>query len=744
MHGNRFSYIPGKAEGYDLPLQNFLPVLPKDTFPFWVEKTKISKHLLIDPISANPLLAVELAACGHRILSARSNPITWLITEVIAAGLKESDFSSAINKLLNMRHGDSTLSNHLQGLYETQCLNCGKMIQPEGYVWEKGTDWPILKVYLCPNCGDEGEKEISDFDRENIFRLGTLGIHRSRAFQRVAFGGPYEHASLNEALDCYLPRALYVCMLLTNILDRLSVEKKQSKVFRAVLLSIFNDAHSLKHWPLRDYRFLQLTVPQKFFEKNLFLAIQNVSKQWRHLENPVEISYWPNLPSEGGGICFFQRALAEKKQLIPDNTDTLITTIFPRPGQAFWTLSAVWAGWLWGNKAVHPMRSALSRRRYDWFWFTKAVHVALTRISTSVNANSICLGVLPEYTPNLAFGLFAGMHTAGYKLEGSAYRIADNALQCQWKRVTPSAKTPRSEINFRDEIGQYLASRGEPAEYHHIIMHTIIEYARKNGITDSLSEISESDFTKIQNLIKQLLSKVDFLLPYASELTGGSRWWLVNEKNIEPPLTEKVEIAIRDILLSQKEIHKNELDRKICTLFAGSLTPETDLIETILETYAQPIPENEAVYQLKKNESTSSRNDDLTEIKEMVKIIGDSFHLNVSGSEPVFWTEKNSGKILFAFYLTETAEISKFLFEHKQVEEVHKIIVFPGSRSSLITYRLLHDARLSLAAEERWHFLKFRSVRSLVKRENLDLKSWLDIIDSDPPLKDPPNQLPII
>jgi hypothetical protein len=744
MHVNSFSYVPGEAEGYKLPLQNFLPVLPKGTFPYWVKKAGISKHLLIDPISANPLLAVELAACGHRILSARSNPIIWMMTEVLASGPKETDFSTAVNKLLNMRHGNSTISDHLQDLYETPCSNCGKMIQPEGFVWEKGAEWPILKVYQCQYCGDEGEKEVSDFDRENIYRLGKLGIHRSRAFQKVAFGGTYEHASLNEALDCYLPRALYVCMLLTNILDRLSIEKKQSKIVRAVLLSIFNEAHSLKHWPIRNYRFLQLTVPQKFFEKNLFLAIQNVSQQWLHFNNPIEISYWPNLPPPRGGICFFQRGLAEKKQLIPENLDTSITTIFPRPGQAFWTLSAVWAGWLWGNKAVIPMRSALSRRRYDWFWFTKAVHVALNRISSSIHGNSICLGLLPEYTPNLAFGLFTGLFTAGYEMIGSAYRVSDAALQCQWKKVSSSAKPPQSEINLKNVVNQYLSARGEPTEYHHIIMHAIIEYVKKGGLTNKLSDISETDFSKMQNLIKQLLSKIDFLTPYSSELAGGSRWWLINEKYINPPISEKVEIAIRNILLSQKNIQKNKLDRVVCSMFPGFLTPEAGLINTILDTYTEPITAFNDGYRLNDSEYKFARDADLIEIINAIKSIGNSFNVHVSGNGPLFWTDKKSNKILYAFYPIVTAGISKFLFGHKQAEEVHKIIVFPGSRSSLIAYRLLHDPRLAIAVEERWHFLKFRSIRSLVKRGNLNLQSWEEIIDSDPPLKDPPNQLPII
>ncbi len=319
MSVNNFSYNPGRIEGNALPLQNFLPTLPKGTFPTWVENMGLSSHLFVDPISDNPLLSVELAAAGFRVLSARSNPIIWLMTEVIASAPTEEYFSTVLNKLLNTRQGDTTLSDHLRGLYETPCENCGKMIQPEGFVWEKVKNWPISKVYQCKYCTDEGEKEISGFDRENLDRLGSLGIHRSRAFQRVVFGGNYEQISLNAALDCYIPRALYVCMLLVNRLDRLSLEKPQSKIIRAALLSIFNDAHSLKHWPARDYRFLQLSVPQKFFEKNLFLSLQQVSQLWRQIKTPVKISYWPNLPKEDGGICFFQRDLAEKNQLIPKN-----------------------------------------------------------------------------------------------------------------------------------------------------------------------------------------------------------------------------------------------------------------------------------------------------------------------------------------------------------------------------------------------------------------------------------------
>jgi hypothetical protein len=741
MSVNNFSYIPGSIKGYDMLLENFIPPLPKSTFPSWIEKMGLSDHLIIDPISANPLLPVELAASGYRVLSARGNPIIWLITEVAASAPTKEDFSTVLNKLFNTRHGNATLFNHLQDLYITPCINCGKMIQPDGFVWEKGKDRPISRLYHCQFCADEGEKDISDFDLENLNRLGNLGIHRSRAFQRVVSGGEYEQASLHAALDCYLPRALYVCMLLVNRLERLSLNKDQAKYIRAVLLSVFNDAHSLKHWPPRDYRFLQLSVPTKFFERNLFLSLQTASQHWKHINTAVKISYWPNPPDEGGGICFYQRDLTEKNKLVSNNTPAAITTIFPRPGQAFWTLSAVWSGWLWGSKAVSPMRSALGRRRYDWYWFTKAVHIALNRITSSLQDNTLALGILPQYTPNLAFGLFTGMHTAGFELRGSAFRVSDEMLQCQWKKRPSANSVLQSEVDLHKVISQFLTARGEPAEYHRIIMQTIIEFARENRIPINLSEVKESDFTRLQNLIKQLLAETNFLKPFSSDLPGGSRWWLLNEKNIEPPISERVESVVRKFLLSRKEIHLEDLDREICEKFTGERTPEPELVNTILQSYAAPKPNDPYLFRLRSNESADAREKDLKEIKDMLIKIGKSFNLQATGNSIIYWKDIVSKNYSYIFYPTVSTEISQFVFKHEPLGNAQQVIVFPGSRSSWISYRLQHDPHFASAVENGWHFLKFRYLRRLAKKDDLDLHSWIELLDSDPPLWDSPTQL---
>lgn len=741
MGVNKFSYIPGSIQGYDLPLENFIPPLPKSAVPAWIEKMGYSTHLLIDPISANPMLPVELAASGYRVLSARSNPINWLITEVIASAPSKEDFSTVLNNLLNTRYGNSILFDHLQDLYVTPCINCGKMIQPDGFVWEKGKDQPISKVYHCQFCADEGEKEIGEYDLENLAQLGNLGIHRSRAFQRVVFGGEYEQASLRSALDCYLPRALYVCMMLANRIERLSLNKDQAKYIRALLLSVFNDAQSLKHWPPRKYRFLQLSVPTKYFERNLFLSIQAAYHHWMHIDTPVRVSYWPNLPQIGGGICFYQRKLAEKNELIPADTPAAVTVIFPHPSQAFWTLSALWSGWLWGRKAVSPMRSALGRRKYDWYWFTKAVNLALKRIAPTLQKNTMVLGIFPQYTPNLAFGLFAAMHTAGFNLDGAAFRASESMLQCQWKKRPVAKSVLQSDVDCRKVIDRFLSARGEPAEYHRLIMQTIIEFTRENGIPSNLSELKDSDFSRLQNLVKKLLGETSYLIPFSSDLPGGSRWWLQNEKNIQQPRSESIESEIHKILLLKKEIHIEDLDREICEKFPGEQTPEYELVNTILQSYANPKPSESFLFKLRANESTSIRTKDLKEIKEVLIRVGESFSLKTKANSVIYWIDPVSKNNLYVFYPTISTEISQQIHRNAPIGNTQNVIVFPGSRSSWLHYRLNHDPRFAAAVENGWHFLKFRYLRRLAKKDDLNFQTWGELLDSDPPLWDPPTQL---
>jgi hypothetical protein len=81
------------------------------------------------------------------------------------------------------------LEDQLRAVYATPCAGCGQMIQPQGFIWEQAGSQPVGRVYQCPFCGDEGEREVTESDLQNLNSLGGLGLHRARALQRVLQGG---------------------------------------------------------------------------------------------------------------------------------------------------------------------------------------------------------------------------------------------------------------------------------------------------------------------------------------------------------------------------------------------------------------------------------------------------------------------------------------------------------------------------------------------------------------------------
>ena len=742
MARNDLSYLPAFSGFYDPPLGRFLPALPRGVISQWLEENTKHGDLVMDPLGANPFSAVEAARTSRRVLFARNNPILWLMLEAFASAPSDTLLRGLVNKLLLSRHMGETLDQHLQSVYETSCNLCGKKIQPMGYVWESKGEIPIAKVYTCPHCGDSGEKPISELDIQNLERLGNIGLHRTRAFQRVMQGGDYEKESIETALDCYLPRAIYVTMLLVNRLEVLLLKKPERLLLQAILVSVFDDATSLWNWPEKDHRHLQLSLPSRFLEKNLWISLDTTPAIWKQEGNAVPVSYWPKLPPLEGGICLYQRRLADQKSLLDAEKPAALISIFPRPNQAFWTLSALWSGWLWGRKGVTSMRSALSRRRYDWDWFAQAIRASFQPLASGLIQGTRVFGLFPQSTPNFYLGLQTGMHIAGFNATGAASRLADDLIQCQWALTTRSPLS--GDLNLRALIADFLNKRGEPANYLEIMTHCLTELSISGNLPVSMTALSDSLFSEIQNEITGILRDSQFLQSYNSSQSGGSHWWLCDTRLVQIPLSEQVELSILDILLKREPVDKHDVENQICSQYRGSLTPPAELIQLCLESYADPDLKAIHHYLLNPDEDLNKRDLDLIEMRSLISLCAQKLKVKEeSEAGSIIWKAQKDD-IFYRFIFIDSCSMSKLIQETPSDEGVNNVILFPGSRSRLLAYRMNHDPRLEAASEQNWNFVKFRTLRRLAAQENLTLDLWKEILISDPPLWDPPTQFQLL
>ena len=740
MDGNGFSYIPAEGGCYHPPLHRFIPPLGKNVIAAWLEQNCAEGSLIIDPLGANPMAALEAARKGYRVFFSRNNPVLWLILEVLASSPGQESLKSAVNQLLISRFGEETLESHFKSLYATPCAVCGRMVQPEGYIWKRDSELPEARVYSCPNCGDEGEREISQHDIGNISRIGISALHRKRAFQRVLQGGEYEQESIESALDCYLPRSIYTIMTIVNTLDRLSIDKDQKQNLQAVLIILFDEANSLWHWPERKHRHLVLNIPGQFIEKNLWLTLENLHKMWPGFGQPVAVSYWPNLPPQDGGICFYNRRLLDQKEIFSDVSADAAVCVFPRPNQAFWTLSALWTGWLWGRKAVHPMRSALARRRYDWYWFAQAIQASLESVRPLLEPSKKMFGVFPQASANYYLGLILGAGCSGFHLSGSAFRESRDTIQTLWK--DESRKENRSDPGWQKVIRDYLSARGEPAPFNDILLQGISAFASCVGSDSGLDKYDDGLFKQIQERISALLHSEHFALPFPSNSGGGSLWWLADSSGSADPLSERVESKVKNYFQIEEKTSLYAIDRDICRNFPETATPSRELVVTCIESYSVISSNDPDSFLIRREDLPDSRQKDIEELKDILFKCGKDFGLQVFEDDMELIWKSKKGEPFYWYVFSLESPILETL--HSARTGVNNVMVFPGSRSRLFEYRLRNDPRLAAAAENGWHFLKFRYLRWMAEREDLTLAMWEELLDGDPPVWDPPTQIQLL
>ena len=261
---------------------------------------------VLDPLGASPQLATEIASQGYRTLVAVNNPVTRFLLELAAHPPSQADLRLALSELAAARKGDERLETHLQSLYLTQCTKCQQQIPAEAFVWERSSGALVARIYHCA-CGDSGEYPATPIDQARAASLAALdGLHRARLLERVAAPDDPDRPHAQEALDCYLPRAAYALITIINKLDGLSLSPERRQFLLALVLNACDEASAL--WPHPDERPRpkQLTLPPRFLEKNVWLALERGVDLWSGGGKSIPVVSWPELPGEAGGLCLFE------------------------------------------------------------------------------------------------------------------------------------------------------------------------------------------------------------------------------------------------------------------------------------------------------------------------------------------------------------------------------------------------------------------------------------------------------
>lgn len=745
-------YIPGMSPADPGPLSRFIPPLeegvisawlPPHASPFDAAQGKPGSWLL-DPFGFSPRLVLEAARAGYRVLVTVNNPITRFLLEMSANPPSESDFKAAFAELETSKKGDERLGIHLQSLYLTPCEKCGKEVQAQSFLWRKGEDSPYARVYECKECGDSGERIATQQDIDRAKKIAaTDGLHRSRSFEKVVSLKDDDRIYAEEAIEHYLPRPLYFLHTVINRLDSLNLTPERRRALNAMILLACDAGNTLWGYPSERLRPKQLTIPNQFREHNLWIQFERGLSLWTETASGVVCEAWPNKIPESGGVCIYEGRLKdlahEVKKEIPI---AAVIGAVPRPNQAFWTLSALWAGWLWGREAVEPYKIALRRRRYDWAWNATALNAAFSHLFELLPLGTPVFGLLPEPEPSFLTSALTAASAAGFDLQSLAMRTEHDPIQILWKRGE-HLKREVNKANAADvsnAIHAHLIERGEPASYLHIHAAGLMALTKAYALKPKEQEFDEA-LRGTQSLIQNTVTSDGRFVHYSTGESVDSGMWAIRPSSAPPTpstvaqggdsaqdesLSDRVEVAIVTFLQKNPNSIYLEIEDDLYPRFPGLLTPSKAMIYSVLNSYAEKAG---AAWKLRPEDVASARRNELITINAMIEAVGKRLGYATRKQDKNFlWIEND--QIKYVFYVLASALVGRAILETPHLP-VQTLIVIPGGRAALAAYKAQRDPALA-ARLKNYRVVKYRLLRTLVEVPVLTRETFEEQLATDP------------
>jgi hypothetical protein len=719
-------YLPG-TPAPRMPLERYLPPVPAGVAAAWLEANVPKGAWVLDPFGASPYFAVEAARAGYRVAVAANNPVARFLLEMQAQPPSAERLRAVLAELSAARRGDERLEPAILELYMSECPKCKVQSPAEAFIWEREADAPRAKILDCKSCNERGEYPTDEADKERAAAYQRGGMHLSRALERIAPKGDPDREHAEEAIEAYLPRAVYALFTIINRIDGLALNEEQRRLISALVLSACDRANNLWAHPSGRMRPKQLVSPAQFREYNIWYEMERSIELWAQSQEAVRVLTWPEQPPENGGISLFEGRMREMASDLSQIQVQAVVSALPRPNQAFWTLCALWAGWIWGRDAIGPFALVLRRRRYDWAWHAEALHAGLSALSEQLKKDTPFFGVVTESESGFNAAAMVAANLADFRLEGTALRREESQAQITWRKgIKKNGAGEAAEI-ARGAAKATLTERAQPSHFLYLHAAALTELSKQAQMGSAQSEPGEVYGETKTNIDTGLTFGEKFLRFGSSEQSlETGLWWLEDKASDRSPLADRVEIAVVRYLLRRPGRTLDVIDRALCSVFPGLLTPAQSLVVAALESYGE---ESDGQWQLAAGDNPEARRKDLREMRDAVRALGIRLGFSVDGDMPIRWLEGE--KPVLNFYVIASAVLGDVLLNAPSPAG-RSLVVMPGRRAGLTLYKLERDPRFKQAMDDGWRFLKFRHIRRLAENHSLTPESFKELLDLDP------------
>ena len=726
--GNTLEAVP------NLPLGRFLPPYFEGQVSEWVKRYAPPESWVLDPFGQDPYADLELAQAGYRVLVSANNPIAAFLLEALSLGATREEWSDALLSIANLpMQGQESFESWLTDLYSIPCptlLNeqdgkifpCGGTAQVQRFIWNGDDPTPSIAEVTCPDCGTSSQIDLTAEHHKAFSRLPSFTLYRARALELLSSPQDELRPVIEDVIQYYTPRALVLLQLLLNKLESAGLPNHVHMLTQALFLSAADRMNVLWASPLGKNRPKQLTTPPSYEEVNLWLALQDACHQWQAFTTPVELRKWPDMPSRAGGICLFSGRLREMQPLPKEGMIDVIYSSLPRRNQAWWNLSGLWTGWLWGKEAVEPLRHSLIRQRYDWNWHAMALQKVLGQMQGFVQPQNPILLQISELDSKFLLASLVATGASNLKIRGFSSNGSGDQLQISFRKGSKERGT-LSNSYWPDLVRaiavHFLTTRSEPAPYLPLLT-AITLFLHEQGRLESPSPSDPPNLLgDIERSIQEVLGDTTRFERFNSGAAFDTgTFWLRQSPIHLNPLADRTEGVVLQEIYQNPSFTLPDLLNAVYRKTKGLNNPEFDLTAAVLQSYAEPEDESKQRWRLKPGEGLPERAEELRLMESIITELATELgYAREIRPDTIIWFDED-GKSIYSFFPISNGIITSLLQAHAN-DTSTKLIVVPGSRANLIAYKLKHDSNLQRLLTPDWQIIKFRQLHLLKDNSQL-------------------------
>ena len=801
-------FVPGETVDAERLLAHYVQPIPVGVATAYLETYSSPGQIVLDPFCQSPTLVTEVAAIGRKVIAANFNPVLALLVRAQLSLPEPRELDAATTRLGDSLKLGVPLREHLDGLYATSCPQCRQTTIADYFLWDREVGEPVEKGYRCQACGSVGQAPVEPGEREALGRIERRGFHYHYVLDRLARPGDEGRRVGQKLLELYTPRNLYALTNLLIKIEALFTDSPLHQTLKLLLLACLDSCSSLYASPQAWLRPRRLHPPPRFVERNVWRAFEEARVQLSQLSPSPAVQLaagvtqitTPDLLSlsetdgQPPNALVAPLTVRRLSQVLPEDSVSLILTTPPRLDPVFWSLSYLWSGWLFGREETKALKPLLKRKKTDWDWYQRVMNSTLRALRKALQAWGRLALVFPTERPAFVEALFMAASLAGFEPEGiscqpgevpartmGSYQLSFTKGEEPMSTLPPEDRTNLANEHQREvsiAMQDVLRQRGEPLTYEWLHLAAYRHLSAKGYLRRATAVSSEEGFSPLDFVARQVETVLEGVEGGAIARWEEAKeaeiwpqlWWLREPGKVSPPLSDRVEEVVWEVLCEKSTLNAKTLAVAICARFPDLLTPEAELIEACLRSYAQEIGPDR--WQLRPEDQPENRERQrgkgVANLVELGQRLGYGVRLSRAGHKgswgeetlmellgnqalgvelpspfDVVWYEEEA--IRHAFVLLSMATLGLIPWHEDDVEEdINRYLVIPEEREDLASFRLDRSPWLRRAmVTGRWQFIKYRHLEQLVSGAEIGRHDLKKIIGLRPIIEQDEAQIPL-